>query len=380
MAVDRVREVVEDEWAYLVGLLPANLDELAEESGALQRRRAVGSAQDLLRLALAYAAHDWSLRQTAAMAEVMGWQSISDVGVLKRLRGCPEFLRRVISGVLARRIEIFPRSTLRVCLVDATTVSRPGSAGVDWRLHVVYDLFALQLREVQVTDALGGESLRRFPVRPEEVYVGDRLYGTTPGILHVLTHDGTLIVRVSLLQVRLVTPRGGSLDLLSWLEELPDAQAAECPVAIQGDKPESIRWPLRLIAVRKSPEAASRAAEQAVQSSRKKGHAVMEETLILARYMVLLTNCEAGVTPEQALEAYRFRWQIELAFKRLKSLLHLDQLRAKDPDLAQTYLLAKILGALLVEELVVRAGDFSPWGFRLVPTPTEPLASPSLLG
>ena len=106
----------------------------------------------------------------------------------------------------------------------------------------------------------------------------------------------------------------------------------------------------------------------------------MEETLILARYMVLLTNCEAGVTPEQALEAYRFRWQIELAFKRLKSLLHLDQLRAKDPDLAQTYLLAKILGALLVEELVVRAGDFSPWGFRLVPTPTEPLASPSLLG
>jgi hypothetical protein len=301
VAVDRVREVVEDEWAYLVGLLPANLDELAEESGALQRRRAVVSAQDLLRLALAYAAHDWSLRQTAAMAEVMGWQSISDVGVLKRLRGCPEFLRRVISGVLARRIEIFPRSTLRVCLVDATTVSRPGSAGVDWRLHVVYDLFALQLREVQVTDALGGESLRRFPVRPEEVYVGDRLYGTTPGILHMLTHDGTLIVRVSLLQVRLVTPRGGSLDLLSWLEELPDAQAAECPVAIQGDKRESIRWPLRLIAVRKSPEAAARAAEQAVQSSRKKGHAVMEETLILARYMVLLTNCEAGVTPEQAL-------------------------------------------------------------------------------
>jgi hypothetical protein len=34
-----VREIVEEEWAYLVGLLPANLDSLAVATGALRRRR-----------------------------------------------------------------------------------------------------------------------------------------------------------------------------------------------------------------------------------------------------------------------------------------------------------------------------------------------------
>ncbi len=367
MAVDQVREVVEEEWAYLLGLLPADLDKLAEESGAFRRRRAIGSAQELLRLALAYAAEDWSLRQTAAMASAMGWHTMSDVAVLKRLRACPEFLRRVISSMLARRVQVFPRAALRICLIDATTVSRPGSLGADWRLHVVYDLFALQLQRVQVTDNSQGETFARIDVQPDEIYVGDRAYGLAPGLVHLLEQGGTFIVRTSLQQIRLTAyPSGGSPELIEWLGELPDAQAAERRVGL---RTQTTSWPLRLVAVRKRPDAAEKSARRAVRESTRKGHAVRDETLILANYVVILTNCEPGVTPEQILEAYRFRWQIELAFKRLKSLLHLDQLRARDPDLAQTYLLAKILAALLAEELIVRAGDFSPWGFQLVAAP-----------
>ena len=117
------------------------------------------------------------------------------------------------------------------------------------------------------------------------------------------------------------------------------------------------------------PEAAEKATQHAMRESTKRGHQMREETLILARYTVILTNCEPDVTVEQLLEAYRFRWQIELAFKRLKRLLYLDALRARDPDLAQTYLLGKILAALVAEDLTVRAGLFPPWGFVLVPTP-----------
>lgn len=367
MAVDRVREVVEEEWAYLVGLLPANLDELAQASGALRRRRMVGSGEELVRLALAYAVEDWSLRQTAGMARVLGWHTISDVAVLKRLRGCPEFLRRIISTVLGRRVEVYPRPSLRVCLVDATTISRPGSSGADWRLHVVYDLFGLQLQKVQVTDILQGESLSRFEIRADEVYLADRLYGTTPSIRYMLEQGGTFIVRTSPQQIRLKAPQDDEpLDLTGWLEGLVDAAPGEREVGVSSRRK---YWPLRLVALRKSPEAAERAVRKAVHQSQRKGHAVREETLLFAQYVIVLTNCEPAVTPEQVLEAYRFRWQVELAFKRLKSLLFLDQLRARDPNLAQTYLLAKILAALLAEELTVRTGEFSPWGFRLVPAP-----------
>lgn len=366
MAGEVVREVVQEEWAYVVGLLPSNLDELAGTTGALRRRRAIASAADLIRLVLAYATEDWSLRQTAAMSRAMGWQAMSDVAILNRLRACPEFLRQVVSAVLARRLDQGRRPALRVCLVDATTVSRPGSPGTDWRLHVVYDLFALQLRAVQITDSSGGETFSRIEPRGDEVFLGDRIYGTTPGLLHLLERGGTFIVRASPQQIRLKAPPGASLDVLAWLHGLADATASECGVGIG---PRQTYWPLRLVAVRKSPPATAKAVQKARRDSQKKGHQVREETLIMAGYVVILTNCEPGVTAEQVLEAYRFRWQIELAFKRLKSLLHLDALRARDPDLAQTYLLGKILAALLAEDLLVRAGAFSPWGFVLVPTP-----------
>ena len=76
----------------------------------------------------------------------------------------------------------------------------------------------------------------------------------------------------------------------------------------------------------------------------------------------------------QILELYRLRWQIELALKRIKSILRLD-LRAKTADLARTYLLANMLGALIVDELTDGALSFFPWGFRLCRPPRQSLAA-----
>uniref|UniRef100_UPI0039A68DDF transposase n=1 Tax=Rhodospirillum sp. A1_3_36 TaxID=3391666 RepID=UPI0039A68DDF len=61
-----------------------------------------------------------------------------------------------------------------------------------------------------------------------------------------------------------------------------------------------------------------------------------------------VSNYDA-VTPEQIASLYRLRWKIELAFKRLKSLLGIDELPAKDPDLARSWLSAKLLTALLID-------------------------------
>ena len=50
------------------------------------------------------------------------------------------------------------------------------------------------------------------------------------------------------------------------------------------------------------------------------------------------------------LAPYRLRWQVELAFKRLKSLLGLGELPARRPELARAWLNAKLVLALLVED------------------------------
>ncbi len=93
---------------------------------------------------------------------------------------------------------------------------------------------------------------------------------------------------------------------------------------------------------------------------------VAAATLEAADYVLILTTLPDTVaSATEILELYRLRWQIECAFKRCKSLLHCDPLRAFDPDLAQTYLLAKVLGALLIDAIRNPDRSFSPYGFPL---------------
>jgi hypothetical protein len=62
---------------------------------------------------------------------------------------------------------------------------------------------------------------------------------------------------------------------------------------------------------------------------------------------------------------YRCRWQIELCFKRMKSILGLGALPKKRPDSCRAWLHGKLLVALLLERLLDEAEHFSPWGYEL---------------
>ena len=67
-------------------------------------------------------------------------------------------------------------------------------------------------------------------------------------------------------------------------------------------------------------------------------------------------------------ELYRPRWQIELKFKTLKSVVHLGNPPTRSGELLNVYLMAKLIAALLIEEFVHRAESFSPWGYPLWPS------------
>jgi IS4 transposase len=95
---------------------------------------------------------------------------------------------------------------------------------------------------------------------------------------------------------------------------------------------------------------------------------VQADTLELSEYVLVLTNLEAEAwSAANILELYRCGWQIELAFKRLKSLLKLGHLPKKDPDSARAWMQLKLLLALITEKLCEAARFFSPWGYRLEP-------------
>ena len=179
----------------------------------------------------------------------------------------------------------------------------------------------------------------------------------------MIAHGADVVVRVGWNAVRWETRDGTPWAVLDAVGTLPAATPGDWAVQIPGTATRP-PLPLRLGALRKSPVAAEHARRQARQAAQKRGHPVTAATLAAA-----------------VLELYRLRWPIACAFKRLKSLLHRDALRAFDPPRAQTYLLATLLGALLVAALGAPDPDFFPYGYPVRPDLQRRLADyPTDLG
>lgn len=85
---------------------------------------------------------------------------------------------------------------------------------------------------------------------------------------------------------------------------------------------------------------------------------IKNRTLEANRYLCLFCSDES-LSAEEAIALYRWRWQIELLFKRLKSLQKLDEMTVKSPTLIRVYLLCHALLAVLAQRLQ-QALLFSP--------------------
>jgi hypothetical protein len=121
----------------------------------------------------------------------------------------------------------------------------------------------------------------------------------------------------------------------------------------------------RLCALKKSEGAAERARRRVLKEAAKKGRQVQPETLEAAGYIFVFTTLAPRFGPAAVLEIYRGRWQIELAFKRLKSLMGLGHLKKTDPQAAMAWVHGKLLVAFLIEALIAAGESFFPWGYPL---------------
>jgi len=84
-ASDMDKHFIDEDWKYLCQYLPEDLRELAKATGTVKRWRNVKNGEELLRLILAYAIEDLSLRSTAAWS-TQGALELKDTSVLHRLR------------------------------------------------------------------------------------------------------------------------------------------------------------------------------------------------------------------------------------------------------------------------------------------------------
>lgn len=355
-------------WKELLGRFGSveQLEGSAKASGALVRRREIKSAEDLLRLALAYGPCGKSLRGTAAWAQSIGVGELSDVAVLKRLRGCAGWLQELVGGLLAKRLGCVGLTGGRpVRLVDGTTISERGSDRADWRLHYCYDPRIGRCVDCELTPASVGEHLRRVKIAPGEIWLGDRNYAKGDGLHHVMQAGADFVVRISWNSLSLRTRHGQPFDLAGRLERLGKAERAQWRAIAHTLDGKAV--PVRILVRRKPPEAIEREIKRITGKAARRGRTRRSgkpdrRSLVAARYTIVATSLDEPAN--QVFELYALRWQIEIAFKRLKSLLHIDRLEARDRDLVRTWILAHIIAALLIEDHAVEALDFPPSALR----------------
>jgi hypothetical protein len=367
-------------WPMLLSRLPASLDlaTSARASGALRRRRGVPDAETLLRLALSYGGCGLSLRGTAAWAETAAVASLSDVAVLNRLRGSASWLAMIVGAILSARVAGLPEAGFRLRVVDATTLAAPGSAGVDWRLHAAFDPGAQQTLAVELSAGDGAESLRRFAWERGDLVLADRGYAKAADLAAVVEGGADFIVRTGWNALRLRTRDGAPFDLFAALDRLGEGGIAEAEIAIALDPAGTRLLPVRLAMLRKSEADAEASRRKARRKSRRQGKTVQTKTLKAAGYVLLVTSLAAKrASTADVLELYRLRWQIELLFKRFKSLLDLSALPAKDPDLARSWIFAKLIVALLLEDLTREARDSPPCAGTIPAALNLALAAPT---
>jgi hypothetical protein len=360
--------IFDEDWKVLIKFFPASWTVMSRKTGAFTRNRKIKSVKILLRLLLIHLVEGCSLRETSAIAKASGLCDISDVGILKRLRYSSEWFRWM-SVELLKNFEIKgflpPRwlADFNVKSVDASVITEPGSTGSDWRLHYNMNLYNLQCEEFVITGPSKGESFKNFKVLENDLLIGDRAYGRLAGFEHVIKNGGNYIARMKKDAFWIRTEDDEKADIIKLVKHLKYGETAD--LNVEGYTKKGLSQKMRLCILRKSKLETEKAVKLAKRRASRSQYKLKPETLEYCKYFIIATSLGDEISAKKILDLYRFRWQVEIAFKRLKGILGLGHLPKKDEDSCKAWLHGKMFIALLSQIIVEEGRKISPWGYSL---------------
>lgn len=359
--------LINNDWDWMIDRLGGceTIESIARETGAFSRSRGIKNGVELLRLTLAYALGGGGFRSTAAWAASAGLARVSDVALLKRVRKTGAFLTELIGQLMSAATPAAAEGRL-IRIVDATSLAKFGAKDKRnnglWRIHSVFELPSERFGAIALTDQSESEQLDRADVVPGEIRIGDRVYLQADRIAAVLDAGGDVLVRAGWKGARWLNEDETPFDLIATLEaaEKKGRVMIDRPVWIGRTSGAPIK--MRLVCLRKSAKAAAEARRKAKRAAQRGKNQVSQATLTAADWVILVTSLDPASLPAQDILAlYRLRWRIELAFKRLKSLLKLTGPPVADERVAKPFILAHILMTLLIEPLIDELDDSPRW-------------------
>jgi len=353
----------EERFKQVLRLLPEGWESKAKELGALQRSREIKTPEELLRLILLYLTEGKSFAGTSALIQLMGESSLTKKAIHKRIRNSAAWLQWLCENIYRRAGLITAKPVWlqkkNVILVDGTEDVKCGVRRQCYMLHYSMDLFTLAMREFLVTDMKTGEKLRNFrKLGKNDIVIGDRIYGTMPGITYLKRRKAGYVLRVKSRGFNIYNGKNQKIDLLKRFSRLKEGKiidiSAQCIINDQYE-------PIRICVMRKDSDSERKGLKRLTKENQRKrgGKPVSELQRENNKYIIVATSLGDEVSAAEVMELYRARWQIEIAFKRLKSLFQYNDLPAKQSESALAWFYGKLLLAALCETLV-NTGRFPP--------------------
>jgi hypothetical protein len=352
-------------------------DEVARTCKVIQRRRKFAPASLAQTFVLGFLAkpnaNDEELAQTAALCGV----EVSPQAVEQRYT--PRLVA-FLQGLFGKAMQEIVRSQrslapllerfIQVVLLDSTTIVLPaelaaefpgcgggrggGEAAVKFQTH--FDLrrgalTAIDTEPGRVCDAQSAAQSRHLP--PGSLRISDLGYFDTE-VFGRLASQGVFWLSRLLFGTAVFTPQGQRLSVLDWLAGQPGRLIDE-PIRLGAHH----RVECRLVAWRIPEEVANRRRQKLIAATRaKNGCMPSAERLAFCDWTILVTNVPNDrLSPREMAVLSRARWQVELLFKRWKSLGLVAQLSGSvTRQLVQLW--SRLLAVVLQQWLLIG----SVWG------------------
>ena len=352
--------------ASLLRVMPAGYEEACFSTGAIIRKRDIKDPNDLMMLALFHLLTGCSLIEVSEISKLAKLGNISDVAFMKRFSNCNEWFKWILTAIQNTTPGIIhysipeKLSEYRVLAVDASDVAEKGASGRIFRLHFALDIGNMQAALYNITSNSTGEHLRNFELTKGDLVIADRIYSSITGIEYCLSKDCHYIARMRANSFKPYNAEGKQLDLLSIMT---GKDSGELNAFVRKERGENAGKliPVRICFKKKDADALDSTRKKMKRKESKKQTTISDSTYAFNEYIVLCTSLDRTIiTAEEVVELYRYRWQVELYFKRLKSILGYGELPKKSEKSIFSWLNGKLMIALLIESIIGRA-DFSPF-------------------
>lgn len=350
-------------WSTIRSILPEGWEQAAWETGAVKRKLTgyKGSVGNLLRCLFMYGGADQSMRMVSANAKKSNLGSFTPGNFRKKMIQSTKWLEWLCSNML-QKDNVFTQNLgdIPLKLIDSSIINCKGNND-QFRLHYEYSPAKYSMSGFNLSDAKGsgtGDSCRYFDLNIGDHLCCDAGYSYAKEFSYCQEKRAFLLTRLNS-SLPLYNAEGEKIDLIKTFSTLhKELSQTEISAFVHDNKK---RIPVRVCVIKKKEIDRQLSQKKKLQKASKKQTKIKEKTLVHCGFITLITTFDKSrFSTDEIFRIYRFRWQIELEFKRLKSIIKARKPPTIEPYVTKVWILIKLLTKIICDRLSALNGSFSP--------------------